>query len=149
MIAALNKYQIDDVLHSQIIGRIGCYSNGKVYVVPITYAYDGKYIYCHTIEGMKTEFMRSNPDICIEVESVENMAHWRSVILWGQYEELAGVMREEGLQILVSRVHPLMTSETTRPRHGLDYSSKGVKPSKNTIVFRVKVEEATGKFEKQ
>jgi hypothetical protein len=58
-------------------------------------------------------------------------------------------MRDEGLQILGSRVHPLMTSETTRPRHGLDYPAKGVIIGKNTIMFHIKMEETTGKFKKQ
>jgi hypothetical protein len=86
MIASLNKYQIDDVLHGQMIGRIGCQADGKVYVAPITYAYDADYIYCLRIEGMKINFMRINPNVCFEVESVESMAHWRSVILWGRIE---------------------------------------------------------------
>ncbi|MEQ8477212.1 pyridoxamine 5'-phosphate oxidase family protein [Fulvivirga sp.] len=149
MIAALNRIQIDNVLYSQIIGRIGCCANNKAYVVPITYAYNGEYIYCHTIEGMKVKFMRSNPLVCFEVERIENMAHWQSVILWGKYEELEGELREEGLQILVNRVHPLMTSETIRPRFGLDAPSTGIKTNKDTIIFRIKPEEATGKFEKR
>lgn len=149
MIATLNKYQIDNVLYSQVIGRIGCCKNNKVYIVPITYAYDGEYIYCHTVEGMKIDYMRSNPEVCFEVESIDNMAHWQSVILWGKYEELSGQLLEQAVQLLVTRLHPLMTSETMRPRHGLDNLSKGVAPVKKSIAFRIKVEEATGKFEKQ
>lgn len=148
MIAALNKSQIDYLLYSQVIGRIGCSLNNKVYVVPITYAFDGENIYCHTIEGKKVTCMRANPNVCFEVEHIENLAHWQSVILWGKYEELSGEEREEGLQHLVSRIQPLMTSETSRPRHGLDRHSQDPKPIRNTIVFRIKVEEATGKFEK-
>ncbi|WP_458718928.1 pyridoxamine 5'-phosphate oxidase family protein [Candidatus Nitrosocosmicus sp. R] len=45
----LDKSQIDDLLKSELIGRVGCFDGNKVYVVPITYAYDNGYIYGHTI----------------------------------------------------------------------------------------------------
>ena len=81
MLGALYKPQIDHVLHSQVVGRIGCYADGKLYVVPITYAYDGKYIYAHSKDGMKIKMMRKNPHVCFEVDVMENMANWRSVIV--------------------------------------------------------------------
>lgn len=48
MLGMLNDAQIENVLQSLVIGRIGCHANGRTYVVPVTYAYDGKYIYGHT-----------------------------------------------------------------------------------------------------
>lgn len=147
MLGTLNKKQIDNVLYSQVVGRLGCYSD-RVYVVPITYAYDGQYLYVHTIEGLKIHMMRKNPNVCIEVEQMENFSHWQSVILWGTYEELNGNEEEDALQIIINRTHPLMTSETSRPIHGLDRSS-GIHTDKKTITFRIKVEEATGRYEKR
>lgn len=149
MIGSLNKHQIDNFLRSEVIGRIGCSSQGKTYVVPITYVYDGEHIYAHTRNGMKTIMMRQNPNVCFEVDRIQNMANWQSVIVWGVYEELKGKAAEDALQSLVNRVHPISTSETSVPRHGLERPHEAIKPEFELVVFRIKVKEATGKFEKQ
>lgn len=54
----LFRKQIEHVLHSLIIGRIGCHTDNRTYVVPVTYAYNGKYICGHTKEGLKINMMR-------------------------------------------------------------------------------------------
>ena len=149
MIGTLNKYQIDSFLRCEIIGRIGCCTEGKAYVVPITYVYDGKNIYAHTKEGMKTAMMRQNPNVCFEVDHIHNMANWQSVIAWGKYEELKGKAAEEVLQAIANRVHPISTSETSVPRHGLERPHEPVSPEFRVVVFKIEITEATGKFEKQ
>ncbi|WP_339627840.1 hypothetical protein [uncultured Maribacter sp.] len=54
--------------------------NNKTYVVLVTYANDGQYAYGHTQEGMNFNLMRKNPMVCFEVDVIENMGNWRSVI---------------------------------------------------------------------
>lgn len=71
MIGTLTKDQIEVVLRSGLIGRIGCQSDSKVFVVPVTYVFDEKYIYAHSREGQKIQIMRKNPDVCFEVDSIE------------------------------------------------------------------------------
>ena len=78
MLGTLIPIQIDKVLKEGLLGRIGCSGEGKTYVVPISYAYDGNFIYCHTHEGLKTKMMRENPNICFEVEEMKDMANWKS-----------------------------------------------------------------------
>lgn len=148
MLGKLNSIQIDNLLKSQVIGRVGCTADSKTYVVPITYAYDGKYIYSHTVEGMKIRMMRQNPQVCFEVDEIVNMANWQSAIVWGKYEELNGNEAEEALQILVNRIHPLMTSATSRPVHSLDKPHTTLKLNTRMVVFRIEVNETTGRFEK-
>lgn len=148
MLGSLNNSQIENLVRSQVVARLGCTAAGEMYVVPITYAYEGNYLYGHTIEGKKIKMMRENPQVCFEVDVIENMAHWQSVIGWGVYEELEGKQAEEGLQILVNRMHPLMSSETSRPKHGLDRTQL-MKPNTRMVVFRIKIDLMTGRFEKQ
>jgi uncharacterized protein len=82
MLGELNEAQVDQVLRSEVIGRLGCHAQGRTYIVPITYAYDGDCIYGHSAEGMKVRMMRANPNVCFEVDEMESMANWRSVIAW-------------------------------------------------------------------
>jgi nitroimidazol reductase NimA-like FMN-containing flavoprotein (pyridoxamine 5'-phosphate oxidase superfamily) len=95
MFGNLNEETIEAVLHHQLIGRIGCHSNDLTYVVPISYSYDGDYVYAHAEEGMKINMMRQNPKVCFEVDTMENMANWQSVIAWGSYEEVRIKQKEK------------------------------------------------------
>jgi uncharacterized protein len=148
MLGTLHKPQIDTVLYSQVVGRMGCYADGKLYVVPVTYAYDGEYIYSHSRDGMKIKMMRKNPDVCFEVDVMENMANWRSVILWGLYEEMkSAVAQAKGMKILMDRFAPLMASETIKPpSHSM--RPQMVEKEVKAIVYRIKIRECTGRYEK-
>lgn len=75
MLGKLESKQIEKVLNNNIVGRIGCHADGTTYVVPISYAYDGTYIYGRTMEGMKVNIMRKNPNVCFEVDDMKNMAN--------------------------------------------------------------------------
>lgn len=148
MLGSLNKYQIDNLLRSEVVGRIGCHAGGFTYVVPVTYVYDGSVIYAHTKEGMKTDMMRKNPAICFEVDEIKDLTNWQSVIIQGTYEELEGKEAEEALQSLVNRLHPMTGSETCIPRHGLDRPHSPIDPTIVLVVYRIKIKEATGRYEK-
>ncbi|WBM79337.1 pyridoxamine 5'-phosphate oxidase family protein [Cryobacterium breve] len=89
MLGELNAREIDAVLHTSVVGRIGCHSDGRTYIVPITYAYDGDTVYAHSAAGTKVEMMRANPAVCFEVEQLDDLASWRTVVAWGEFEEPA------------------------------------------------------------
>ena len=84
----MDKDQIEEFLKSQVVGRLGCTDGDKVYVVPITFAYDNGCIYGHTKDGLKIRMMRKNPNVCFETDWVEDLSNWKSVIAYGTYEEL-------------------------------------------------------------
>ena len=148
MLGSLNKYQIDNLLRSEVIGRIGCSADGYTYVVPVTYVYTGSVIYAHTKEGLKIDLMRKNPEVCFEVDAIRDLANWQSVIIQGTYEELEGREAEEALQALVNRLHPMTGSETSIPRHGLDRPHSPIDPAIVLVVYRINIKEATGRYEK-
>ena len=151
MLGELNPEQIEQVLHSQVIGRIGCHTGGRTYIVPITYAYDGERIICHSGLGMKVQMMRSNPEVCFEVEQVDNLANWRSVIAWGNYEELHGEAATKAMEKLVARVMPLLVSSTIRLSHVEQALMQGkeYEPSPHAVIFCIHLKEKTGRFEKR
>ena len=146
MIGILNLQQIEEVLKKQVVGRLGCNYGGTVYVVPISYAYDGEYIYVHTREGMKMDIMRKNPDVCFQTDVMQNMGNWQSVIAWGKFEELEdGIDRNHALQMLNDRILPLITSETVHLSPLWPFQPD--QSSIEGIVFRIHVSKKTGRFE--
>ena len=147
MIGELTAPQIEELLQSQLVGRIGCHHNGTTYIVPVSYAYDGAFIYVHTYEGMKIEFMRHNPDVCFEVDDLRDMGNWQSVIAWGRYEELPqGAEREQAIRALLSRRLPLVSSVTTHLGATWPFPSDG-DSRLDGIVFRIALTQKTGRFE--
>jgi nitroimidazol reductase NimA-like FMN-containing flavoprotein (pyridoxamine 5'-phosphate oxidase superfamily) len=151
MLGVLSEQEIDRLLRSEVVGRIGCSVEGRSYVVPVTYAYDGEAIYGHTAEGMKVRMMRQNPAVCFEVDHMDSMVSWRSVIVRGRYEELRGTAAAHAMGVLMDRLLPLVPSETAGlPRdvqpsevHRADVAGRHV------VVYRILVEEKTGRFEKR
>jgi uncharacterized protein len=130
----LDDDQIDDFLRTQVVGRIGVHAAGQTYVVPIIYAWDGDYIYVQSIEGRKIEMMRASPQVCFEIDEYDD-GSWRSVIVDGTYEELAGDDAAHALQLLVEKFARPGGSRR-RP------SAEGRTP----VAFRIRPTRMTGRF---
>jgi nitroimidazol reductase NimA-like FMN-containing flavoprotein (pyridoxamine 5'-phosphate oxidase superfamily) len=143
----LSAEQIDQVLRSEVVGRIGCSLAGQVYVVPVFYAYDGTYIYGHSNEGMKINMLRAKPKICFEVDHVESLVNWQSVIAWGTFEELEGEQAVWAEQLLIERVKPLLAERLAQPPgQPIDSGSLGDDPTAGrAIVYRIALTERTGR----
>lgn len=147
MFQKMNTVEIEQLLQQQLVGRIGCHANGLTYVVPVSYAYDGNYVYCHTFEGMKMDMMRKNPEICFEVDNTKNLANWQSVIAWGTFEELpVGNDRRDAIDILGKRELPIVSSQTMHLGSRWPFTSADDKI--DGIIFRIQLKEKTGRCEK-
>jgi len=148
MFGKLNSQQIDQLIYSQVIGRIGCHADGITYVVPISYAYDGYCIYGHTLEGMKVNMMRKNPKICFEIDNTKDLANWQSAICWGTFEEITDQdERLKALKALEARRLPIITSETMHLTSQWPFPSGEINKLAG-IVFRIVIKDKTGRFEK-
>ena len=141
MLGKLTQRQIEDVLRRCTIGRIGTSADGRTYVVPITYVYDGDAVYGHSVVGQKVRMMRANPEVCFEVEDIDDMANWRSVVARGRYEELTGDVAVAAAKLIAARVGTLTTSETAGP------SGRGPRRAKH-VSYRIRLLERTGRYER-
>jgi nitroimidazol reductase NimA-like FMN-containing flavoprotein (pyridoxamine 5'-phosphate oxidase superfamily) len=144
MLGELNDEQIERVMRSEGIVRIGCHAEGITYVVPVSYAYDGESVIGHSADGMKVRLMRQNPEVCVEVEHVDDIANWQSVIAWGRYEELRGEEAQRALQKLVDR---FPVAETGHAGYGVPQDGGRAVPT--MVMFRIRLERKTGRFEKR
>jgi nitroimidazol reductase NimA-like FMN-containing flavoprotein (pyridoxamine 5'-phosphate oxidase superfamily) len=149
MLGELDSDQIERILGGEVVGRIGCHDAGRPYVVPVTYVYDGVAVYGHSTEGQKLHMMRTNPFVCFEVEQINDLANWRSVIAWGVFEELAGKDEQHALQLLIDRLTPLLPSATAHPGPDAhDAERHAREPTGRTPIFyRITLSEKTGRFE--
>ncbi len=149
MLGLLNKSQINNVLSSQVLGRLACTDGNQPYIVPVTYTYDGEFIYGQTNEGTKLKILQENPLVCFEVDLMRDMRNWQSVIVFGKFEELSDEEAEKARDIMFSRVFPLMTSSTI---HTFGHEMPGNVDEGERIrqvMYRIKIEKVTGRFEKE
>lgn len=146
MINPLDENQINKVLKDQYIGRLGCVSNEKVYVVPIRYVYDGNSIYAHTNEGLKLTLMRNNPNVCFEVDDLKDPCNWKSVIAIGLFEEIKDENeRKKAVKLLLNKNIPFISSIINQ--FGSDWPFINDITAIDGVVFKIILNEKTGKYE--
>lgn len=147
MFTNLSAIEIEELINQQLIGRLGCYADDTMYIVPLSYAYDGAYIYCRTFKGKKIEMMRKNPKVCFQVDNTRNLSNWKSVIALGEYEELTEESdRHLAIQQLTSRKLPINSSETMHITPEWPFVPDDLKDI-DGIFFRIKLKEKSGRSE--
>ena len=143
MMGELSTSQIEEVLTSEYIGRIGCSAQGRTYVVPVSYVYEGDAIYAHSPLGMKIDMMRDNPEVCFEVEQVSTLLDWRSVIAWGRFEELSGESALHAMRLLIERLGNRVPGSGNRSHD----DSHPTHPARMPVLYRIRLREKTGRYE--
>jgi nitroimidazol reductase NimA-like FMN-containing flavoprotein (pyridoxamine 5'-phosphate oxidase superfamily) len=88
LIEEINEHASFDLLAQARLGRLACIQEFRAYIVPFHFAYRPNYLYSFSAVGQKIEWMRANPIVYLEVDDVISPHKWKSVIVFGQYEEL-------------------------------------------------------------
>lgn len=150
MVGVLSDSMIYEVLENNIIGRLGYTDGHRIFIIPISYLfYDRKYIIAHSREGQKIEIFRKNPNVCLAVDKIDNLSNWKSVILWGKYEEITDRReRYYALDLLIRKIykHSLTEEEILASRAEIEESM--ILPDREkTIVYRIIIEKKSGRFE--
>jgi hypothetical protein len=120
--AAMRVIDIDEMEPSEIsslllrvgYGHLGCAKDNRPYVVPIHYVYDPPHIFIYTTKGMKTDFVSSNPEVCLQVEEVRSAHDWTSVVVEGGAELLADADEREKATKLLTLINPSLTPAISR-----------------------------------
>jgi uncharacterized protein len=139
MIGSLTPEQSYALLRSSRVAHLGVVDGGEPYVVPVNYAFDGEYLYFHSLPGKKADAVRAHPSVCVQVDEVQGDYSWRSVIAFGRCEEVrGGAERAHALGLLLSLFPHLTPVESLMA---------GDAASPAPLAFRVLVERVTGMYE--
>jgi nitroimidazol reductase NimA-like FMN-containing flavoprotein (pyridoxamine 5'-phosphate oxidase superfamily) len=150
MLGTLSPAEFEDLLRAEVVARLGCHADGRTYVVPVTYVYDGEAFFIQSADGLKVRMMRRNPQVCVQVDRIDNLANWRSVIVRGRFEELFGVEATAALGRLRERLQPLIVSETTPGAETLTEGETRVRNGNgHASIYRIRPFEKTGRFERR
>ena len=151
MLGTLNQQEMQELLLRNVTGRIGCRDGDRIYIVPVSYAYNEKYIIGHSAEGLKIKMMRKNPDVCFEVDEIQDMGNWKSVIWFGRYEEIQDEKEKYyAMKFLVSRLVHSKVSETVHIPLlvGVGIEDEPIQSPIRPVVYRIRLEHMTGRFER-
>ncbi len=97
-----DKSEIEDILLTAMVGRLGTCANGIPYITPMNFTYDKEtskiFLHCAN-EGRKLENIKNSPNVCFEVEEVKEVivkqptcassVAYRSVIMFGIIKTLS------------------------------------------------------------
>jgi len=150
MIGEMSQKEIETLLHDQVYGHLGCHAGGEVYVVPATFVYHENAIYSYTHEGKKISMMREDPEVCFEVEEIKSGNEWKSVIMWGVFEELQNADQQKEAEMLLAQRFSEMNEKGFRIKSPLivDIGSHEKNELQKPTVYRIRIEKMTGRFEK-
>jgi hypothetical protein len=135
----MDDIQIEAVLQRVRYGHLGCAIDDRPYVVPVHYVYEKPYIFIYTNDGKKTEILRSNPQVCLQVEEVVNNGNWQSVVANGLADEVSDSAEIETITQLVNSRVP-----TPTPATGITWLNHWVVARKERV-FRIKIESLSGR----
>jgi uncharacterized protein len=121
-------------------GHLGCSRYDKPYVIPVHYAYAPPDLYLYTTQGMKTELLNANPQVCLQVEEVESSSRWSSVIVTGYAERLHAAQELEHARKLLRLSNPDLLPATAKTQFGA-YLFR----SNTEVIYRIRVHHMTGR----
>ncbi|MEJ5359963.1 MAG: pyridoxamine 5'-phosphate oxidase family protein [Desulfobacterales bacterium] len=138
------RQEMEAVIAAASVCRLAMSDDGRPYVVPLSFAYEGGVFYFHSArEGRKLQVLGKNPEVCIEVEDGVALKkgatpcafgmRYRSVIAFGRAERVEGV--EEKRRAL----------ERIAARYAPGSGPVDAAAAERTVVLRVRVEQMTGK----
>jgi len=108
----LSRDEIEEMLLRNKVGRLAFSFHDRVDVQPIHYVYERGWLYGRTSEGDKIASLTHNQWIAFEVDEIEDVFEWRSIVIHGSLWILhpSGSLRAEEVwkkaSELVSRIVP-------------------------------------------
>ena len=140
-IRELKEEEIVAILGRNNVGRIGYARDSQLDIQPVHYVYDEGWIYGRTSYGRKYETLGETAygwwPVVFEVDEVEDLFSWRSVLVRGGFylirrdDPAVGDAWQRGLELLRS-----FLPETLR---------EGDPAPHRTLLFRIAVQESSGR----
>jgi len=93
--------------------------------------------------------LRRHPEACFQVEEFTEPGIWKSAIVWGAYEELAGEERQRAFKMLLKRLweegerdQPLFMPFRNSAR-----TLQQARDEDGIVLYKIKVRELSGRME--
>lgn len=138
----MSEWESRELLHHGNVGHLACVHDHRPYVVPVHYAFEAKQLYVFSLTGQKIDWMRSNPNACLQVEASGEHHRWNSVVVQGRYEELPDAPEWHN-----KRLHAwsLLQKRSFWWEPGSSKPGTGSDERDNPIFYRISIDEISGR----
>jgi hypothetical protein len=116
----ITSYQeVEELLSNALVGRLGTCFNNIPYITPVNFVYDKNRIYFHSaLEGRKIENIKSNPNICFEIDQLISIipginrpcastTEYKSIIIFGDIKIVTDIEEKTfALNMLIEKYAP-------------------------------------------
>jgi len=140
-----DRAQIDEIIHGCAVCHLAFAAGNEPYAIPVSYGYDGEYLYIHTAtSGKKIDLIGINPKVCFTVErNVKLVADSSTPCKWTfSYESVIGYGKVEEVTDADAKAAGL--NEIVKHYSGREWEFE---PHELTSarIWRISVESVTGK----
>ena len=135
------------ILRNNYVGHLAFIAQNKPFTVPITYYFDSKdnSIISYSGNGHKIEAMRKNHFVSLQVDEVQSVHNWESVLVHGIFEELNGDDAKKKLHLFADGVKSIIHSKERKEVEFINEFSSKRYSGEHSIVYRINILEITGK----
>jgi len=140
VIQEMTERECRALLIGRKLARLACAWNNQPYVVPIHVDFEGDYFYGYATLGQKIEWMRQNPLVCLEIDTIDSQVQWETIVVSGRYEELEPTPEYQEARRVAERLfqgHPMWWEPASVPL--------AAHPQRIPIVFRIHISRVTGR----
>ena len=88
LVQEMTRQECVAVVSAGRLGRLACARDNRPYIVPIYYAFAENCLYSLSMPGQKVDWMRANPNVCVQVDTFSGHSDWQSVVMYGFFKEL-------------------------------------------------------------
>ena len=137
-LSALGRSEMEHILGRNRFGRIAYSLHDRVDIEPISYVFDGGWLYGRTSPGTKLSMIAHHRWVAFEVDEIESVFEWRSVVVKGAFYLVAADTPESrdpayshGVDLLRAIIPETLTANDPTPFR--------------SSVFRIHLDEITGR----
>jgi nitroimidazol reductase NimA-like FMN-containing flavoprotein (pyridoxamine 5'-phosphate oxidase superfamily) len=134
----LEHAEIEAILARNHVGRIAFTFRDRVDIQPIGYVFRDGFIYARTEEGSKLQTLARSPWVAFEVDEVDGMFDWRSVVVRGTVYRIdpdGGPVEQQAWRTALAALRSVVPGTL---------ADNDPTPFRD-VLFRMKVDEATGR----
>lgn len=137
-IRELTRDEIDSLLARNHVGRIAFSFHDRVDLEPVHYVYSNGWLHGRTSPGTKLSTLRHHPWVAFEVDEIEGLYDWQSVIVHG----VVHIPDPDGSPDDVAAFASTLALIREIVPHALEHADP---TPERQVLFRVYAEELTGR----
>ena len=140
-----DRDEIEAIINQSQVCRLAMVDGGCPYVVPLCFGYEDNKLYFHSAnKGKKLNILRRNPNVCFEFDIDCNARTAENACDWGmQYKSVIGYGKASFIESDTSRREAL---DIIMRQYGGKEGSYPDAKVKNTVIFKVDIDNMNGKF---